>query len=82
MTKVKAKVTRFNIILDGELVNEHEHSNNALVTRTKLIIPKNRNAVEAFKGWPYDHELEFVCEPGGLYDFYMVDETTTQYIFS
>lgn len=82
MTKVKAKVTRFDITLDGELIVEQEPSNNALVTRTKLIIPKSRNAVGAFTGWPHDHEIEFVCEPGDLYDFYLVDETTTQYIFS
>lgn len=82
MTKVKANVTRFNIILDGELVIEHERSNNSLVTRTKLIIPKTKNAVEALMGWPYDQVLEFVCEPGGLYDFYLVDETASHYTFS
>jgi hypothetical protein len=82
VTKVKATVAHFNATLDGELIIEHEQSNNSLVTRTTLIIPKTNHSVEILMGWPFNQNIEFLCEPGGYYDFNLLEETATHYVFA
>lgn len=82
MTKVKATVAHFSATLDGELVIEHEQSNNSLVTRTMLIIPKTKHSVDILMGWPFNKNIEFLCEPGGYYDFNLLEETATHYVFA
>lgn len=75
------KVSYGGVILDGMLSETHHQSNNAITTRTTLLVKKTHKSVEIFMGWPQSEGVYLEHPPYGSGDYFLVDETPTEYIF-
>ncbi|GAB2931206.1 hypothetical protein GCM10011328_11810 [Hafnia psychrotolerans] len=79
MTKVL--VEAFGLLLDASVSKSTRPSNGAFTTITSLVVPKTKQSTEIFTGWRQDTGVYFSSNDGCSGDYFLIDETPTEYHF-